>query len=98
MERRKSFWSWGASGWALVALGAALAFAAIDFTIVQPTLRQMSQLQHQVAAIDASVRRLAGHKGVVGATNSLLAKLSEQGRLNAEASQSLEQISALHDR
>ena len=82
----RRFWSFGASGWGYIAVGAALAFAAIDFTIVQPTVRQMAQLQQQVAGLESSVRSLAGQSGVVGKTTSLLSQLAEQGRRNAEAS------------
>src|SRR4051812_14690156 len=75
----RGFWSFDTAGWALLALGAALSYGAINFTVIQPARKQMAQLEEQVASLDASVRSLTGRRGAVAATNTLLSQLNDQG-------------------
>ena len=94
-------WRWlGLDGprWALVALGAVLALTATRMVVVQPTVRQLAQLQDEIAALESGMRDLVDQRGTVTAANTLLAQLAEQGRRNDEASQSLNRIAMLHER
>ena len=85
-------------GWSIFSLGAILTLAIVNFMLIQPTLRQLARLEHQVDYLETSVGKLTGQAKHVAATNSLLGQLAEQGRRQAEANRSLESIATLSER
>ncbi len=97
-ERRPRHWGLEASSWALLAAGATLVVAVINFTIVRPATWQLSQLRRQVAQLESRVEDLAGQRDQVAGTNTLLGQLAEQAQRRDEASRSLDDIAELHVR
>jgi hypothetical protein len=83
-------------GWLLV--GAGLVLAVVQITTIRPTLRELSDMQSQVSALESRMQTLANQGQTVNSTNDLLGRLVEQGRRNQEATNSLDHIAALHDR
>jgi hypothetical protein len=97
-DRDRRFFGFDLSPWAMLAIGACVTLAAIHFAVVRPTTRQITQLQAQVQSLETGIRGLTGQRGAVGAANTLLGQLAEQGHKSAQASRALTEISALHER
>ena len=78
-DNDRRFFGFDLSPWALLAIGAGVALAAIHFIVVRPTSRQIALLQTQVQSLETGIRGLTGQRGAVGAANTLLGQLAEQG-------------------
>ena len=97
-ERRPRFLGMEVTGWALLLVGAALAVAVINISIVRPTQWQLDQVRRQMAQLETQMQELAGQRDEVAATNSLLSQLTEQSYRRAEADRALDDIAGLHAR
>ena len=82
--------------WFSFAFGGVVTFLLVYIGIARPNALELSQLRSQLAALDQSVSKLAGHSGTTNTANNLLGQLSEQARLSGAAAESLEEIRCLH--
>jgi hypothetical protein len=97
-ERRPRFLGLEVTGWALLLVGATLAVAVINISIVRPTQWQLDQVRRQMAQLETQMQELVGQRDEVAATNSLLSQLTEQSYRRAQADRALDEIAGLHTR